>query len=91
VKAIESQPFGRELVHRRRWHTAAEGAELAEPGIIDQDQYDVRGALWCLHRLRKLRGVGIAVSASDVTGEMKVGPREHAGCCGRSEFTFILR
>src|SRR5882724_7506771 len=45
VKRVVPQPFSGKPVHRGRRHAAAEGAELAKPGVVDQDQYDVRRAL----------------------------------------------
>ena len=78
VEAVVPQALGRELVHRRRRDAAAERAELAEAGVVEQDQHDVRRALGRLHRLRELRLVGVEVGPADVAGEMEVGPGQHA-------------
>jgi hypothetical protein len=79
VEAVVTQPLGRKLIHRGRRHAAAEGAELAEADVVDQDQDDVGRALRRLHRLRKLARVGVGVCPPHISREMEVGARKHAG------------
>ncbi len=76
VEAVVAQPLLGQRVHRRRAHAAAEGRELPEPRVVEQDQHDVRRPFRRRDRLRELRRVGLKDGAADVAGEMEVGPRQ---------------
>jgi hypothetical protein len=57
VEMIVAQAFRRQPVHGRRGNAAAKRAELAEAAIVDQDEQDVRRALWRADRLGKPRWI----------------------------------
>ncbi len=73
METIEAQSLGGQFVHRGRGGAPAKGVELSEPGIVDQDQHDVRRAFGCLHGLRELRLVGFQIGAPDVAIEVGIG------------------
>ena len=50
------EPLRGQLVGGRGRHRAAEGAELPEAGVVDQDQQHVRRARRGRDRLRETRG-----------------------------------
>ena len=77
MESIIAQSLGRQFVHSGRWDATAEGAELPEPGVVNQNEHDVRRALGRLHRLRELRLGGIEVGAADVALEVVVRPGQH--------------
>src|SRR5262249_30208632 len=78
VEAVVPHYLRRKLVHRWRRNAAAEGAELAEAGVVDQDKDDVGRALGRLYGLRELRPVGVKICPPDVAGETEVGPGQYA-------------
>src|SRR5262249_40352810 len=72
VETVVPQSLGRQPLHGGRWHAAGEGAELAEPRVVDKDQDDVGRALRSLHRLRELWLVRVEVGAADISGKVEV-------------------
>src|SRR5262245_7099421 len=76
VKFVVAKSLRRKSVHRRGRDSPAEGAELPEAGVVNQDEDDVGRTLRCLYGLRKLRRIGVLVGASDVATESRVWPRE---------------
>lgn len=72
MKAVKPQAFRRKPVHRGRRHAAAEGAELAKTGIIQQDKYNIGRTFWRPHRLRKLSSTGLQIRSADLTRKTKV-------------------
>src|SRR5262249_50234249 len=75
-KCVVAKSLRRKSVHRRGRNSAAEGAELPEAGVVNQDEDDVGRTLRGLYGLRKLRRIGILVGASDAATESRVGPRQ---------------
>ena len=80
VEAVVAKAFGGEAVHSRRRDAAAEGAELAEAAVVDQDEKDVWRAFGRLHRLWELGGVGVEIGPADLAGKMEIGPGQHIWC-----------
>src|SRR5262245_46329147 len=78
VKPVVAESFRCKSVHRRRRHSPAEGAELPEAGVVNQDEDDVGRALRCLYGLRKLCRIGVLVSTSDAARKTRVWPRQLA-------------
>jgi len=75
MKAVIAKAARRELVELRRRHRPAEGADLAEADIVQQDDDNVR-------RARRGRGHGrpcrgrVLVGCADLPGECRIGQRE---------------
>ncbi len=80
VEVVEPQPLGRQPGHGRRGNAAAESAELAEAGVVDEHQQDVRRAFGRLHRGGKLRRIGVGIGAAHLAGEAEVGTRQNLRC-----------
>ena len=53
VESVVAQALGGHLVERRRGHRPAERRWIAEPGVVNQHQENVRCVLGCLHGLLK--------------------------------------
>ena len=85
MKAVVPQPFRGEPVHRWRWYAAAERAELAEAGVVNQDKDNVRCAFGSLCRLRELRRVAVKICPADVSREMKIRPWQNTRCIRRGK------
>ncbi len=82
VEAVVAKAFGGEAIHGGRGDAAAEGAELAETAVVDQDEQDVGRAFGGLHGFGELCGIGVEIGAADLAGEMEVGAREDVRCAG---------
>src|SRR5262249_39507225 len=79
VEAVVSKTLGGKPVHGRRRHTTSECTELAEAGVVDEDQYYVRRAPGRLHGLWKLRRIRVQVRAPDIATEMGIRTWQFAG------------
>ncbi len=73
VHVVEAEPFGRERVEVRRGDRAPVAPELAEPGVVENDEQDIRGAL-ARSRGRRPRRGRLVRGAADHTRE--------CGACG---------
>src|ERR1700760_3297627 len=80
MKAVVTKPLGRETIHRGRGNAAAERTVLAEATVVDQYEEDVGRSIRSLHRLGELCGIGIEISAANLSRKMIVRARENIGC-----------
>ena len=80
VETVVAQAFRSEPVHGWRRNASTERAKLAETAVIDQDEQDIWRSAWGLDRLRKLRGIGVEISASNLAAEMEVRSGEYVRC-----------
>src|SRR5436190_23933275 len=76
MEARIAQALCGKLLHIRRRYSAAECAELAEAGIVKQDQQDVRCVFWRTDDLRKGCWIGVLKRAADLALEAEVRPRQ---------------
>src|SRR5262245_63691938 len=77
MEPVVPQTFRRKFVECRRRDAAAERRILPEPGVVEQDQHDVRRTPRRLYGLGELRRIGILVGLADPAPEVEVGSREH--------------
>jgi hypothetical protein len=79
VKAGVLQAVCRDAIERGSRNQPAERAELPVPGVVDQDEHDVRRPFRRPRGLRKLRRIAFLDRPTDAAGEPEILKRETDG------------